>query len=109
MAGIAKHTCIGDTRWDTLAHLAYGDFSKIKEIADANPNLEVRAIIPSGTIVNVPIIEVQPVDVVGLPPWKQVVTTEGIETAKAASSIIAALTATSASQGGSGSFDGSFD
>lgn len=108
MAALSKHTCIGDTRWDTLAHLAYGNFSKIKEIADANTNLDVRAIIPSGTIVNVPIIEVVESDVIGLPPWKQQATTEGVETAKAASNILLAMQ-NSATPAGSGSFDGSFD
>jgi hypothetical protein len=108
MATISKHTCIGDTRWDTLAHLAYGDFSKITELADVNRNLDVRAIIPSGTIVNVPIIEMVESDVIGLPPWKQQATTEGVETAKASAGILLALQ-TSVTASGSGSFDGSFD
>lgn len=108
MSSIAQHTCIGDTRWDTLAFLAYGDSTKIAPIMDANSNLEVHAIIPGGTIVNVPIIEVVESDIVGLPPWKQVVTTEGVETAKAASGILVALQQTTTA-GASGSFDGSFD
>lgn len=104
--GVTEHICIGPTRWDWLAWKAYGDSTKIAEIADANPNLEVRALIPSGTRVVVPIVEVQDVDVIGLPPWKQATTTEGIETAKAASEILNQLLS---SQTSGGSFDGSFD
>jgi Phage Tail Protein X len=103
-----QHTCIGETRWDTIAHKAYGEFSNMKPILDANPQLEIHSLLPSGTIVNVPIIEVTVADVIGLPPWKQQVSTEGIETAKAAASILEALTLTGQSTFGE-SFDGSFD
>jgi hypothetical protein len=108
MAKFTKHTCIGDQRWDTIAQLAYGDCTKIADILSANKNLEVHAIIPGGTIINVPIVEVAPVDVIGLPPWKQQASTEGVETAKAAAGILAALQVTGVAATG-GSFDGSFD
>lgn len=102
-----EHICIGPTRWDWLAWLAYGDVGKMSAVMDANPNLEVHAIIPDGTRVVVPVIEVEPVDVIGLPPWKQAPTTIGIETAKAATEILNSLLS---SQGTNiGSFDGSFD
>lgn len=101
-----QHTCIGDTRWDTIAHKAYGDFSNMKPILDANPNLEVHALLPAGTIVNVPIVSVSVADIIGLPPWKQQVSTEGVETAKAAVDVIAALKITGTV---GDSFDGSFD
>jgi hypothetical protein len=104
---IAQHICIGDTRWDTIAQLAYGDSFRVSEIFDANPNLQIHAVVPAGTVVNVPIIEVVAADVVGLPPWKQSQSTEGVETAKAAVDVLAALFNNTTKSGGS--FDGSFD
>jgi phage tail protein X len=106
---VTEHICIGPTRWDWLAWKAYGDSTKIAAIADENPNLEVRCLIPAGTRVVVPVIEVQPVDVIGLPPWKQVQTTEGIETAKAASDILNQMLSSQTQTTDAGSFDGSFD
>lgn len=103
---ITEHTCIGLTRWDWIAWKAYGDSTKIAEIADANPNLEVRALIPSGTKVVVPIIETPNAESNDLPPWKQVPTSTGVQTAISASEI---LTQMLSSQTTVGSFDGSFD
>ena len=108
MSNITEHICLGDTRWEWLAWKAYADSSKIAPIADANPNLEVLVLIPAGTRVVVPVIEVEEVDVIGLPPWKQAVTTEGIETAKSASEILNQLLS-SQSESDQGSFDNSFD
>jgi hypothetical protein len=108
MAKFTKHTCIGDQRWDTIAQMAYGDCTKIADILSANKHLEIHSVIPGGTILNVPIVEIAPVNVIGLPPWKQQASTEGVETAKAAAGILAALQFTSATST-DGSFDGSFD
>jgi hypothetical protein len=107
MEKFTEYTCIGDTRWDTIAQKAYGNSFKIQEIILANPNLEVLETIPAGTKVLVPIIEIAPIDVIGLPPWKQNISTVGKETAIAASEILNQLV--SSGLNNLGSFDKSFD
>jgi hypothetical protein len=103
---ITEYTCIGPTRWDWIAWKAYGDPTKIAEIANENPNLEVRCLIPAGTRVVVPIIETPNAETNDLAPWKQTTNSTGVQTAVSASEI---LTQMLSSQTGIGSFDSSFD
>lgn len=68
---ITQYTTKEGERWDTVAFKAYGDPLKIKEIADANPNVPLRDIIPTNTVLNVPVIPEPTLDETLLPPWKR--------------------------------------
>ena len=60
-------------RWDNVAFKAYGDASLIEGIVDANPDVAITAIIPAGTLLNIPVItiDVQDTATASLPPWLQ--------------------------------------
>ncbi len=60
-------------RWDNIANKAYGDPGLIQGIVEANPDVDITAVIPAGTILNIPIItiEAQDTDTADLPPWLQ--------------------------------------
>lgn len=62
-----------DERWDNIANAAYGNPGLIELIVQANPNVLVAAVVPAGTILEIPIIEeVNPTtDKDLLPPWMQ--------------------------------------
>jgi len=68
---ITQYTTKEGERWDTIAFKAYGDPLKIKEIADANPNVPLRDTIPTNTVLNVPVIPEPTLDETLLPPWKR--------------------------------------
>lgn len=62
----------GDMRWDQLAVLAYGDPTNFEPIVMANRSIDITAVIPAGTRLNIPIIEtVETVDPNQTPPWKR--------------------------------------
>lgn len=61
----------GDS-WDKIAYEVYGDAFRIKELIDANPDLEIKQLFREGEIVNVPVLQDTTVlDQDLLPPWKR--------------------------------------
>lgn len=71
MATIPYTTKQGDS-WDKIAYEVYGDPFKIKELIEANPNLEIKQIFDDGEVVNVPVLQdTTVIDEDLLPPWKR--------------------------------------
>lgn len=64
-------------RWDTIAHLYYGNSYKIKPIIEANPHIKVRSYIKEGSVVKIPIEEKTTADTSGLPIWKRTAAESG--------------------------------
>jgi phage tail protein X len=60
-------------RWDTLAYRYYGDPYRYEPIIAANPQVPILPILPSGWVLQVPVLEraPAPVDDASLPPWKR--------------------------------------
>lgn len=60
-------------RWDNIAFKAYGDPSMIEGIVQANPDVMITAVIPAGTVLEIPILDAETVDTTSqtLPPWMQ--------------------------------------
>ena len=70
---IKQYPLIAPERWDNIANLAYGDPGNIEGIIAINPDVLITAIIPAGTILNIPIVEQEdlPTPATDLPPWLQ--------------------------------------
>ncbi|MDR0440139.1 MAG: tail protein X [Candidatus Accumulibacter sp.] len=62
-------------RWDTLAWKYYGDPLAYDRIVEANPALDIGAVLPSGVIVLIPVLPLaevnQALTAKDLPPWKR--------------------------------------
>lgn len=62
-------------RWDSLAYLYYGDPHAIGRLAEANPHLDLAPLLPTGTIVLIPVVDQADAAVAiassELPPWKR--------------------------------------
>lgn len=60
-------------RWDIIANKAYGDPTLINGIIEANTSLSITPIIPVGSRIIVPILEVGEIQIDSelLPPWKR--------------------------------------
>jgi hypothetical protein len=58
-------------RWDNIAAKAYGNPGMIEPIVKANPNVLIIAVIPAGTVLDIPIFEDDQVQTSEdlLPPW----------------------------------------
>jgi phage tail protein X len=84
MTKYTQYKTIQGQRWDNVAYAAYGDASLFPSIVEANPGLPAYDVLPAGTILRVPVIEVPETttDELLLPPWKRE-TTEGEATAVA--------------------------
>ena len=71
MAHTTYTVTTGD-RWDLIAHYAYGDSYRFREIQKANPFVPVSSEPVPGTVLLVPIDESgTSMDTFTLPPWKQ--------------------------------------
>lgn len=70
-----EHRTTPGERWDILAGQYYNDASKMHIIIDANAHLfhnaAYPAILPSGLVLRIPIIEAPAIANELLPPWKQ--------------------------------------
>lgn len=66
-----QYTLKSDDRWDNIAQLAYGVPGKIEDIVALNPNVLITAVIPAGTILNIPVVEAEDAIPAAelLPPW----------------------------------------
>jgi nucleoid-associated protein YgaU len=60
-------------RWDIIANKAYGDPTLINGIIEANTSLSIIPIIPVGSRIIVPILEIGEIQIDSelLPPWKR--------------------------------------
>jgi phage tail protein X len=62
-------------RWDTLAWKYYGDPLAYGKIIEANPALDIGAVLPSGVVVLIPVLPLaevtQTLAAKDLPPWKR--------------------------------------
>lgn len=71
MAVTQYRTKEGD-RWDNIAFEAYGDATAYMQIIRANKGLPITEVLPSGVLINIPIVEdEQSVSEDLLPPWKR--------------------------------------
>jgi len=69
------HTVSGLERWDTLAWRYYGDPFGYGRLIEANPALNITAVLPAGAKVLVPILSAAEIaaqrTTANLPPWKR--------------------------------------
>jgi hypothetical protein len=72
MADVTQYITKEAQRWDNVAHAAYGKGSLFQDIIEANPGIPVTAILPTGTVLNIPVKEdgIVTTDKEKLPPWK---------------------------------------
>ncbi|MFD1156097.1 tail protein X [Undibacterium aquatile] len=67
-----EHITKDGERWDQIAHMYYGDSTKISALSEANEHLRLQPVLVGGLPVRVPILEEEdrllPQDV---PPWKR--------------------------------------
>lgn len=70
---VVQYITKGDLRWDELALLAFGDVTELEKLIVQNKKIPITEIVPAGTKLNIPIIEVStaPTSANNLPPWKQ--------------------------------------
>lgn len=66
-----QYTVTAPERWDNIAFKAYGDATKISVIIEANPTVRAQDVLPSGTVLNIPILETPTITASKLPPWKR--------------------------------------
>nr|WP_321527034.1 tail protein X [uncultured Cohaesibacter sp.] len=72
-----EHLTVAGDRWDLLAWDYYGDASKDTLIIEENRDLYVTsllsipALLPTGLILRIPVIEQSALDDSQLPPWKR--------------------------------------
>jgi hypothetical protein len=66
-----QYIVIAPERWDYIANKAYGKPGMVTPLVKANPNVLITAVIPAGTILNIPILEEDQVQIDSdlLPPW----------------------------------------
>ena len=72
-----EHVTGPGERWDTIAFQYYNDASLSHMLVNANQNLfidplaPIPSILPSRTILRIPVIDVSVIDDSLLPPWKR--------------------------------------
>lgn len=70
-----EHLTTAGERWDTLSWKYYGDPHGYGRIIEANPALDIDAVLPSGVIVLIPVLSLTEASAAlpasELPPWKQ--------------------------------------
>lgn len=70
-----EHVTREGERWDALAHRYYGSAHLYGHLVDANPEVAVAPILPSGLVLRIPLLSeaeaAQQVDRSSLPPWKR--------------------------------------
>lgn len=68
-----EHTTIEGQRWDTIATDFYGRADMMNKLIEANPEVTIYDVFPSGIVLTIPIInEVEVLtDAEKLPPWKR--------------------------------------
>ena len=71
MSQYLEHRTVHGDRWDLLAARYYGDATRYGPIIIANPEIPITALIPSGVIIRIPLVEPAAADTSDLPPWKR--------------------------------------
>lgn len=70
-----EHITTQGDRWDTLAWRYYGNPYAYSVIIEANPDLDISTVLPSGVRVLIPVLTVSTAQAVtsndSLPPWKR--------------------------------------
>jgi phage tail protein X len=69
---VIEHITRDGDRWDLLAWEYYGDATQYERIIAANNQVMIDPILPSGIIINIPVIEELPAELTEseeLPPW----------------------------------------
>lgn len=66
---MSKYMTISGDTWDLISFKHYGSEYHIKELIEANPNLETIVLFPSSMEVNIP--DIDTAEIGDLPPWKQ--------------------------------------
>ncbi|MEW5885472.1 MAG: tail protein X [Pseudomonadota bacterium] len=69
-----EHITRAGERWDSIAWHYYRDVRQIARLLDANPHLAASALLPSGQVLRVPLIEAAPAaapNPAALPPWRR--------------------------------------
>lgn len=67
-----EHITTEGDRWDLIAHRYYGDASRLTPLAEANEQLRLLPVLPSGLVLRVPILD-DDADLLPdeVPPWKR--------------------------------------
>lgn len=70
---LAEYIVKENDRWDAVAFKAYGDATMIAGIIEANPSVNISAVLIAGTRLRIPILEDGEIQVDSelLPPWKR--------------------------------------
>lgn len=73
MASTFNYTTKENERWDYLAYKMYGSIAGMKTLMDANPYVALSPVIPTGSVILVPIVNDTDDAVIttNLPPWKR--------------------------------------
>lgn len=59
-------------RWDTISFKMYGTVAEVPRLIDANPHLQIKVHVEGGTLITVPVLQIDEVATTGaLPPWKR--------------------------------------
>ena len=67
-----EHITMQGERWDQIAWRYYGDASRLSEIIEANPHINIDDVLGAGILVLVPLIEDKITENrEELPPWKR--------------------------------------
>ena len=69
---VIEHITRDGDRWDLLAWEYYGDATQYERIVAANNHVDITPILPSGIVINIPVIEEPPAELSEteeLPPW----------------------------------------
>lgn len=67
-----QYTTLENERWDNIAFKAYGSASLSDVLIKANPEVKITAVLPIGTVLNIPVQAETSALVASnlLPPWK---------------------------------------
>ncbi len=70
---VAEYIVKENDRWDTVAFKAYGDATLVAGIIEANPAVNISAVLIAGTRLSIPILEDGEIQIDSelLPPWKR--------------------------------------
>ena len=77
-----EHIVSDNERWDMIAWLYYGSFSKVTDsdgneinvlelLIRENEGIPIKAVIATGTVLRIPVIETTELQTSKMPPWKQ--------------------------------------
>lgn len=68
-----EHITLPGDRWDLIAYRYYGEANLLGIVIEANEQLAITPVLPTGVLVLVPVIaaEVLPTNAADMPPWKR--------------------------------------